>query len=207
MLGNLYEATLLSHQTALQVEAAELLAVMSRIDVLPDLGPLLVTGSYVSGLMCWPDLDVGALVGPEFAPADVMDVVARVVGSVEVSEFVYRDERGTRSPTGERRDERFHVPMQVVWNTHEWRFDLSLWLHDDHADVAHWHRQLGKRITPEQRAAVLRIKKVWCRRPEYPDDVSGLEIYNAVLDDNVRTPDGFAAWLVEHRMAQGNSRT
>jgi hypothetical protein len=42
---------------------------------------------------------------------------------------------------------------------------------------------------------VLRIKDVWHRRPEYPDVVGGTDIYAAVLDDGVRTPDEFAAWL------------
>jgi hypothetical protein len=96
--------------------------------------------------------------------------------------------------------------MQVVWESSEWRFDLSLWLYDDHTHVADWHRQLGERISPEQRRAVLRIKNVWYRRPGYPDEVSGLEIYRAVLDDGVRTPNAFASWLVEHRSRGAHRR-
>ena len=42
---------------------------------------------------------------------------------------------------------------------------------------------------------MLRIKDVWHRRPEYPDSVSGMEIYTAVLDDDIRTPQGFGNWL------------
>jgi hypothetical protein len=149
--------------------------------------------------MCWRDLDVGALVGPGFTPLVVIKVVTGVVATAEVISFAYRDERGLRSPTGERRDERYHVPLQVVWGSSEWRFDLSLWLYEDHAHVAEWHRQLGEGISPEQRRAILRIKDVWCRRPEYPDEVSGSEIYRAVVDDDVRTADAFASWLLEHR--------
>jgi hypothetical protein len=141
---------------------------MAAIDVLGDFGPLLATGSFVSGLMCWRDLDVGALVGPDFAPIDVINVVARVVAAAEVIAFTYRDERGSRSPTGERRDERYHVPLWVVWNSSEWRFDLSLWLYDDHAHVADWHRQLGERISLEQRRAVLRIKMSGGAGPSTP---------------------------------------
>lgn len=191
------DAILASRQAALQVEAGEVLAAMAEVDVLRAIGPLLPTGSYVSGLMCWRDLDVGALVGPDFTPIDVLKVVAGVIDTSEVTAFTYRDERGSRSPTGDQRDERYHVPMQVVWKSGEWRFDLSLWLYDDHAHVADWHRQLGERISPEQRRTVLRIKDIWCRRPEYPDEVSGSEIYSAVLEHDVRTPDELAAWLLE----------
>lgn len=39
------------------------------------------------------------------------------------------------------------------------------------------------------------IKDVWHRRPEYPDEVSGFEIYTAVLEHGVGTPEEFGAWL------------
>jgi hypothetical protein len=193
------DEVLAARATALRLEAAELLAVMAGVDGLRDIGPLLATGSYVSGLMCWRDLDVGALVGSEFTPADVLNLAARVVADIDVTAFTYRDERGSRSPTGARRDERYHLPLQVASKSGEWRFDLSLWLYDDHAHVADWHRQLGERLSSEQRRAVLRVKDVWCRRPEYPDEVSGTEIYRAVLDDGVCDPDEFDRWLVEQR--------
>jgi hypothetical protein len=42
---------------------------------------------------------------------------------------------------------------------------------------------------------VLRIKDAWHQRPTYPDQVGGLDIYTAVIDDGVRTPRQFATWL------------
>jgi hypothetical protein len=68
-----------------------------------------------------------------------------------------------------------------------------------HRNVTRWHEDLRERITAEQRGAVLRIKDVWHRRPEYPDQVGGLDIYTAVLDHGVRTPQQFAAWLAGQR--------
>jgi hypothetical protein len=49
---------LLARQSALQDEARELLADLDLAALVADVGPLLVTGSYVSGLMCWRELDV-----------------------------------------------------------------------------------------------------------------------------------------------------
>ena len=189
------DATLARRQTALQDEARELLAGMAELDALRALGPLMETGSYVSGLMCWRDLDVGVLVGSDFTPADVLNLAVSITEAVEVVGFTYRDERGARSPTGERRDERFHLPLQVVWKGREWRFDLTLWRYDDHANVAEWHRQLRDRLLQEQRRAVLRIKNDWCRRPEYPDEVGGTDIYDAVLNDGVSDAESFCRWL------------
>jgi hypothetical protein len=56
-------------------------------------------------------------------------------------------------------------------------------------------RAAAHTITDEQRLAVLRIKDVWHRLPSYPDQVSGWEIYTAVLRDGVRTPEQFERWL------------
>lgn len=180
---------LLARQDDLQASAREVLASLTP------LGPLRVTGSFVSGLMAWKDLDVMLLGGPSFGPHDVLALLHRAVGLPGVTGFAYADERGPRSPTGERRDERYHVTMALDG----WRIDLSIWLYDDHAHVTAWHEALRERLTAAQRLTILRIKDVWHRRPEYPDEVGGFEIYTAVLEYGVQTPDEFAAWLAGPR--------
>jgi hypothetical protein len=108
-----------------------------------------------------------------------------------------RDERGPRSPTGTARDERYHVPIALVRGERTWRIDLTLWLNDPHANLTTWHENLRDTVTPDQRAAILRIKDVWHRLPDYPDEIGGTDIYTAVLDHGVRTPEEFAAWLAD----------
>lgn len=142
--------SLLDRQDELQASARRALASLAP------LGALMPTGSFVSGLMVWKDL-----------------------------------ERGARSPTGARRDERHHIAMALD----DWRVDLSIWLYDDHAHVTAFHEALRERLTPAQRRTILEIKDVWHRRPEYPDEVSGFEIYTAVLEHGVGTPEEFGAWL------------
>ena len=159
-----------------------------------DAGPLLVTGSFVSGLMCWPEVDVMVHVGPDFTPPDVMGLLARIVARPQVTGLDYRDERGPRCVTGEVRDERYHVTLTVEL-AGRWQIDLTLWRHDLHRNVTRWHEELRERITAEERIAVLRIKDHWHRQPAYPDSVGGLDIYTAVIDYEVRTLDEFSAWL------------
>jgi hypothetical protein len=96
--------------------------------------------------------------------------------------------------TGEVRDERYHVTLTVEL-AGRWQIDLTLWRHDLHRNVTRWHEELRELITAEQRIAVLRIKDHWHRQPAYPDSVGGLDIYTAVIDDEVRTLDEFSAWL------------
>jgi hypothetical protein len=175
---------LLARQDALQAEARRLLTVLDGLTPTP----LLPTGSFVSGLMAWRDLDVMLLGGPAYGPRDVLALLGPLVERPEVTGFDYRDERGADVVE---RDRRFHVAVAYG----PWRVDLSIWLHDLHTNVTRWHEELRGRVTPEQRLAILTVKDVWCRRPEYPDEVSGLQIYTAVLDHGVRTPEEFGAWL------------
>jgi hypothetical protein len=76
-----------------------------------------------------------------------------------------------------------------------WRIDLTLWLNDPHANVTAWHESLRDTVSIDQRSAILWVKDVRHRLPSYPDRVGGLQVYNAVLDDGVRTPQWFAEWL------------
>jgi hypothetical protein len=163
---------------------------------------MLLTGSYVSGLMSWPDLDVMVFAGAEFAPHDVLRLLQRIIDRPGIVGFDYRDERGPRSPTGTARDERYHVVIALDRNGLTWRIDLTLWLNDPHPNITTWHESLRETITAEQRSAVLRIKDVWHRLPSYPDHIGGLQIYDAVLDHGVRTPEQFATWLAANGYPQ-----
>jgi hypothetical protein len=70
-----------------------------------------------------------------------------------------------------------------------------LWLYDDHAHVTAFHGRCADRLTAEQRLTILRIKDVWHRRPEYPDEVSGFEIYTAVAGSWRPNAVGVREWL------------
>lgn len=188
---------LLARQAALQERGREVLARLDLDALVAGVGPLLVTGSFVSGLMSWPEVDVMVLAGRDFSPQDVMGLMARVVTRPGVTGLEFRDERGARCVTDQVRDERYHVTLTVE-DTDRWQIDLTLWLHDLHRNVTQWHEDLRERITAGQRLAVLRIKDHWHRQPAYPDQVGGLDIYTAVVDDGVRTLAEFATWLDRH---------
>lgn len=184
-----------ARQSLLRQEAAALLEELDRSEILAEIGPLALAGSYVSELMSWRDLDVMLRVGADYSPKDVLQLISQLMDLPGVVGFDYRDERAHRSPAGQSRDERYHIPFMIERGAGIWRLDLTLWLHDLHQNVTAWHESLRDSITDDQRAAVLRIKDVWFRLPNYPDQISGLEIYTAVIEDDVRTPSQFNGWL------------
>jgi hypothetical protein len=191
--------TLESHQAQLQAEADELRRRWGLDELLGRLGPVGYVGSYVSGLMAWREFDVMVLVRRGFSPVDVVALLAEAVRLPGVVGFEFYDESGPRSPTGLDRDERYHVYLLAETGSGLWRVDLTLWLNHDHAHLTAWHEELRGRITRDERVAILAIKSVWHSRPEYPESVGGSEIYAAVLDGGVRTPEQFARWLEDRR--------
>ncbi|WP_437624825.1 hypothetical protein [Sorangium sp. So ce1151] len=50
-------------------------------------------------------------------------------------------------------------------------------------------------LDPELRQAILWIKDVWSGRPEYPEQIGGVDIYVAVVEHGARTPADFLAHL------------
>jgi hypothetical protein len=198
MMSPASDEDLLARQAALQEEARQVLAELDLAALVAGIGPLLLAGSFVSGLMCWRELDVMVLAGGDFSPQDALRLLQRIIERTRATALEYHDERGSRCVTGQLRDERYHVPFTVERAGQSWRIDLTLWLHDAHLNVTRWHQELRERITAEQRSAVLRIKDAWHRRPAYPGQVGGLDIYTAVIDDGVRTPRQFATWLASH---------
>ena len=83
----------------------------------------------------------------------------------------------------------------------EWKLDLWFLLEGTtQFDLEHIE-SLPPRLTPETRLAILRIKDAWHRRPEYRSVVRSYDIYAAVLDHGVRTPDAFAAHIASRPRA------
>ena len=197
------DAELAERAEHLQAAGTALLASLDLPGRFADVGPVRVMGSVVSGLMVWRDLDVGVLVGADFGPAEMVRVLGRLLDAPGVVGVDLRDERGDRTPA-ERRDERYHVTLHVEdQQGHLWYLDLSLFLFDLHDHVADWHVALRDTVTTDERAAVLRIKDVWHRRPEYPDEVGGWDVYQAVLHHGVRTAAQFGAWLDARERGRG----
>jgi hypothetical protein len=188
------DSDLIARATSLQADAAE---VLGSLDTLFEgIGTPIPTGSFVSGLMVWRDLDVMVLGGPDFSPHDVLALLGRAVDLPGVTGFDYLDERHLDEVS-----QRYHVVIRLG----EWRIDLSIWLNHDHAEATAFHESMRETLTDDQRMVILRIKDMWHRRPEYPDEVSGFEIYTAVLDHGIRTPADFGAWLLDTKTRPADS--
>ena len=167
---------------------------------------MLVTGSFISGLMVWRELDIMFLGGPELSPTDVLAAMGRLVvlpgncsGSTMPMSAAFAAPPESLATSGTT------CPRPTSAPTGTWCLDLTFWLHDAHENVTVWHQQLPRSLTPEERSAILRIKDVWHRRPDYPDAVGGLEIYTSVLKHGIRSPEQFDDWLTKSDLARAEA--
>ncbi|MFJ9844129.1 hypothetical protein ACIRYZ_27460 [Kitasatospora sp. NPDC101155] len=195
---------LLRRQAELRAEADAVNADLGLDALLGALGTPVRVGSSALGLMVRRDLDV-TVVCPRL-DASVHERVAALGARLALHERVrqvrFRNDTGAwnadpgaypdglylglsyRSPQG--RSPGGRSPAGNDWT-------LDLWFVDDpdrQPDLAHL-RELPPRLTPQTRAAILRIKHAWAQSPEYGRSVRGWDVYRAVLEDGVRSPEEF----------------
>lgn len=169
--------------------------------VLNRAGHVRLIGSVVTALMVWRDIDV-QVVAPGLQARRAWAVIAPLAAHPRVDGVRYCNQAGPRSFAGDARTSRFYV--QVSYRTRAggvWKLDVSFWRAADRREEAvTYQAALVRQLDPEARLAILWIKSLWVERPErrdvaYGREVASIDIYDAVLEHAVRTPEAFDAYL------------
>jgi hypothetical protein len=164
---------LLDRQESLQREADAVVTELRLFDVLGAAGRVIQVGSSVTGLMVWRDLDFG-VDAPGLTKAGAWELVGPLLG--RCSSLHYDDDRD---------DARHYYVLHIEG----WKIDISIWVAGVPAGVEAFQAALPGRLDDDLRMTILRLKDAWHTQPAYPHVVSAFEIYEAVLDHGVRTPD------------------
>jgi hypothetical protein len=190
-----YAVSLLRRATALQVEAKTLIHTLDLRTMLEQLGPTELVGSAVSGLMVWRDIDF-CVDCPDLSRERAWDVLRPLLTAPQVTRLDYRNEMGGRHPDGDPTDQRLYFVLRYETEPGmEWKIDLSLWTVESPSAPGILLAELERRLTDETRLAILWIKDIWRRLPIYPEKVGGFEVYDAVLNHGVCTPEDFDRYL------------
>jgi hypothetical protein len=194
-----YVAELYARQEALQREAQALVTGLDLLTTLAQVGPAYQLGSSISGLMVWRDLDFIIICDPALDMTQIMRAVYPLFTHPRTVGLHYANERGPNNPYSDPASDRYYfVFRHMTEQSQTWKIDLSFYFSEqmlgalDHLD---W---LQRGLTEETRLAILWIKDMWYRLPAYPYQVGGYEVYDAVLNAGVRTPDEFDAYLIAH---------
>ncbi len=183
-------ASLLARQDALQSEASTVLDDLGLLAHLQQAGEVMPIGSYALGLMVWRDIDIDIYCAS--LSADRAFAALRPLAShPHVVRLNFDNWRGSNGSPD--------FPNGYYWGIRyraetgrEWKLDL--WFLPDGLP-----RQeatlMGRRLTPEDRLAILSLKEIWHRLPSYNRGVVSIDVYDAVLHHGVRTKTEFARYL------------
>jgi hypothetical protein len=191
---------LLRRQEALQAEAQQLIVHLDLLTMLSPAGKPEQIGSSVSGLMVWRDIDFNVLCSHRSLRA-VFEAMQPLLINPRVTKLHYFNESEGLTPAELLGDERYYfVTYYETEAGHQWKIDISFWLSEKpRPQLAHLE-SLASRLTEETRLAILWIKDIWQHLPNYPYQVGGTDIYDAVLEHGVRTPAQFKVYLFERGM-------
>ncbi|MDX6205545.1 MAG: hypothetical protein QOF39_1602 [Frankiales bacterium] len=186
------DAALLLRQQALQREADEVVLDLGLDPLLGELGKPVRVGSSALGLMSWRDLDV-TVVCPSLSTGRVLAVVPRLAAHPRVRELTFRNDTGVWNtdpayPDGLYLGLGYRTAAGAAWNVDLWFVDEP----DRQPDLDHL-RVLPPRLTDAARLTILAIKQAWAHQAGY----RSIDVYTAVLDDGVQTPEDFETWRAE----------
>jgi len=187
------DAELLSRQAALQAEADAVVADLDLLALLGRAGRPIRVGSSVLGLMVARDIDVTTLC-PSLDPVALFEAARPLVSHPRVRELTFRNDTGHWNTDPRYPDGVYWLVRYVGDSGAAWTLDLWFILEGTtQFDIEHV-ASLPPRLTSETRAAILRIKEAR-PAPVAPARIPSYEIYVAVLDHGVRTPDEFTRHL------------
>lgn len=157
-------------------------------DVLSAYAPFEIVGSYATDLMAWRDLDI-ELYPSSFEPATFYHLGCRLGILLRPARMSFRDEFLMNTPKN---------PRGLYWGIflgedrrNSWKLDI--WAVDSSQAAARRERdaEFASKLTPALREAILGIKREAFAHPGYTKQFFSTDLYRAVLEEGVRTPDAF----------------
>ena len=199
-------------QDDLHREAMGLVRRLGLMKLVREVGKAWVVGSVPLKLIVKPDIDIHVLVprGERHSVLDAPEVSAALaiarglmercgVHKLDLLRFLFRDavKIGFESRVGER----------------TWHLDVWVTSDPEHTGLART-RWVRRRLTPELRQAILKLKRYYAARDMCKFGMSG-ELYKAVIQACVRTPRQFLRYARTHelnyadvlRMLEADART
>jgi hypothetical protein len=192
MCSSRSDKELLSQDAALRAEVDAMLGARGLGQILGRYGTAHVSGSYALKLMTWRDLDIYVEVR-ELELAPFFELGGRLAEFFRPLKMTWhRDREGHSELNGH---EALYWGVKPDTLGEDWKLDLHAVRPDALRFLVAQNARIAERLTPETRLAILRLKDALWRHDEYRKGFCSQDIYDAVLDDDVRDLDGFKARL------------
>jgi hypothetical protein len=185
--------TLEKQNRLLIAEADRILHEFGLLEIMGKYGQPFVNGSYVLGLMTWRDLDIHLEMNiPD--EERFFHLGGEIASALKPWRMSYRNELLTRTP---------NLPLGFYFGVHtfilggaeEWKIDI--WAVDTQQieEGSKLLAELQAGINANSKKAILEIKDRFCRHPEYRTGLHSMDIYEAVMKHDIKTPEGFIKYM------------
>ena len=176
----------LERATIRSAQAHAILADLGLIEAWSRFGRPVLVGAVANDLALDPDIDLEVYC-PQVLIEHGFTVLAQAARNPAVKETLYQNHLD--GPDGAL----YWRIRYAAQNGEIWKIDM--WSAADNYALPrgeHLVAPLGRALTPDIRRAILELK-AW--RAETGTSFLSIDLYRAVIDGGVRTPDGLAAWL------------
>jgi hypothetical protein len=155
------------------------------------MGEVFVGGSYYYDLMGWRDLDI-YIKAPTITVAEFFRLGAEITTKFSANKSYFTDSR-RQSPDG------------LYWGIRlgdiragAWKLDIWALVDADYQRHVEYAQGMVRLLTPETRNLILQIKQAYWHTAAYRDQVTSHRIYDAVLNQEVKSLEEFNLRLHQH---------
>ncbi len=182
-------------QAQLQQEAREILDYYQLEPLLVPLGTLHTVGSFRYGWMVKPDIDFLIYNDkPDFEPLlTIAHKMMHLPGMGKVSianHFAWPDIPGVPKS--------MYLCLKPNWQGTVWQIDIHMLKPEDHADKDNFALGWEKKLTGDQKDAILLLKYQLKEQGRYGTDFWSADIYRAVMNNHVLTLKDLELWRQTH---------
>ncbi len=189
--------SVLEKQQELQAQGRRLLKKLEVLKLLGKCGEAKIVGSMDLGLMTWGDIDLDVVAPEDFSREDFLAVVRRLFAKKETSNVILADNcKLSEVLIKQKIPPSFYLGWQGDFEGVDWKMDIRFLIGGAEKDEGkEAFLQKVKAASLEEREAILRIKEEVCQWPEYKNkQLFSVDVYRAVLEEGVRSVEGFKEW-------------
>jgi hypothetical protein len=176
----------------LKREADEILNGKGLIDILKSFGTPHIQGSYELDLMTWRDLDIYLQVD-NIKEKDFFDLGSQICTLLAPIKMSYRNELIAKTK---------NLPTGLYWGVYlgneradAWKIDIWAVNPSECQRLINFCSEIKKKLTPDFVFSILNIKSLCWKDPEYRRSYGSMDIYNSVIENNVKDIKGFRDYL------------
>lgn len=175
-------------QDLLQKQAYKIIDELGLMEFLKKFGQPVLVGSVALGLMSWPDIDI--VVVSQLKIEEYLETVNYLFKKSNTYNLSLQDFRKSiysDRPRGLYCGVTYLVKPRTFWK-------IDIWFLPS-AKALELVNDIKSRLTDKSRMLILKIKNKMREKTKHGKEVSGMDVYKAVLDNDVKTLGEFKRYL------------